>query len=612
MPATRDFLTRLQDAEPVEARGWFRWLHNHFLGRYSYSDRHFDAMIASQGWQDVSQSFPGFSQEEISALVPVVGRHAWTVGYLGLTELADAGWELLKPQDRGAMLAGLTEAHVQPELVAWIRKRLPDCVFSPESACEIACNAIWHQWPDVFAAVLQSGTDLSASIHRGDDGGYPETRWPDLLRRLSHRVIDMILEAALVRDDSEAVRMALDKGADANIPVWKLERSFNEKHCALTLAISEERRNVAEMLLAAGASATGTNFTTPNYPLYLAISNGWDDFAERLLQNGASLRIPEASGQPLSAPKAEGSESEVLLPVRGRFFGHFDKELNWARKAVGSIIPLAPIAEKQAFYWGNGQGGQWTTILNVVIGDVERLQLYESLGLDTRLTTEELCSAIDGDAFDGLLYLLGKHGTEARDRVLFRIRRRNPDFGSVGRQLDVQAQDNRVNNADGFDPEDQPPLVLPDGAKLYVDLSVIAPPDHNHGPCIEGHFWLRVEEATWRRRQDRVVMTELRPHWAMTKLPENRHQVESVLSCIKEVGGVRTRLGVTIGNLFFRVSPDDARKNAIYAWFDTPEFQGVIAEAIARIRAQNQLFRVAGEFALGKRLNLQTEEERIE
>jgi len=587
MPATRDILKGLQEAQPTEPRGWFRWLYNHFLGRYPFSDDRFEATLAEQGWQEISEAFPDFAPEEAAAFAPVVAKHAWTVGYLGLTELADACWERLKAEQRGAILAGLTEMYARAELVEWIRARLPFCAFSPESACQIACNAIWHKWPDILTVVLASGVDLASAIHRGDEGDYPETRWPDIVAKLSHRIIDMVLEAALVRNDSNAVRMALDNGANPNLAVWRLERSYNEKHCALSFAISEDRKHVADLLLQAGATAAGIDFTPPEYPLYLAISKGWDDLAERLLQSGASLRAPGAPAHGSSAPKTEGSESEVLLPFRGKFFGHFDKELNWARTAIGSVIPLAPITEKQAFYQGNGQGGQWTTILNAVIGNVGRLQRYEALGLDTRLTDEELCSAVDRDAFDGLLYLLGKHGTEARDRIIFRMRRRKPELGSVSRQLDVQPQSDLINNADGFDPENQPPLVLPDGAKLYVDLSAIAPAHHTHGPCLEGHFWLRVEEATWRRRQDRVVMTELRSRWAMTKLPANRHQVKSLLPCIKDVGGVRTRLGVTIGNLFFRVSPEDERKNAIYAWFDTPEFQSVIAEATARIRAQD-------------------------
>ena len=71
------------------------------------------------------------------------------------------------------------------------------------------------------------------------------------------------------------------------------------------------------------------------------------------------------------------------------FFGHFDEELNWAQKAIGGLIELAPIAEKQAFHSGDGQGGKWKTILDVVVGDLARLKLYEALGLDTRLTAEE-------------------------------------------------------------------------------------------------------------------------------------------------------------------------------------------------------------------------------
>ena len=78
------------------------------------------------------------------------------------------------------------------------------------------------------------------------------------------------------------------------------------------------------------------------------------------------------------------------MPLRGMFFGHFDEELSWAQEAIGDLIELTPIAEKQAFYSGNAQGGTWGTILDVVVGDRDRLKLYETLGLDTRLTAEEL------------------------------------------------------------------------------------------------------------------------------------------------------------------------------------------------------------------------------
>jgi ankyrin repeat protein len=106
-----------------------------------------------------------------------------------------------------------------------------------------------------------------ATIHRGDVWDYPKTRWPKIVCKLSCRVIDMVLEAALVRNNQEAMQLALRAGADPNISVWRLERSFNEKDCALSFAISQGYRHAAEMLLKAGASAEGTDFTSHNYPL---------------------------------------------------------------------------------------------------------------------------------------------------------------------------------------------------------------------------------------------------------------------------------------------------------------------------------------------------------
>ena len=202
------------------------------------------------------------------------------------------------------------------------------------------------------------------------------------------------------------------------------------------------------------------------------------------------------------------------------FFGHFDEELNWAQKAIGSLIKLAPIAEKQAFYTGNGQGGTWKTILDVVVGNVDRLKLYEALGLDTRLTAEELCTAIDADAFDGLCYLLTKHGVAngiAPSSVFVTeagLRCRLP-----GTRTSTSIRRNQQRSR--FNPAEQPALVLPDGTKLYVDLDAIAPPNHCHGPCLDGHFWLRVDKANYRRRKDRVIVTRFsRTRWAMTKLPD--------------------------------------------------------------------------------------------
>ena len=581
-----DLLNQLQETAPPEPRGWFRWLHNHYLGRYGITEPRFEEALASQRWQELQKNWSDFSEKDRAALIPLIGRDAWTVGYLGFKEIAESCWAHLTAHERGALFAGITESRTGGESFEWIRSRLPDGVaFLPESACQIACNAIRYEWPEVLLLILNSGADLSVTIGRGDDQIYPKTHWPDMLPKLSHRVIDMILEAALIRNASDAIRLALERGADPNIPVWRLERSFNEKHCALSFAISEDRKETAELLLKAGASARGTDFSPSDYPLFLTIRRGWDDLADILIKRGASLRKPDET-RPTSQ-SLEGSESQVFLPgTRGQFYGHFDKELNWARQAVGSLIPLVAITEKPAFYLGNGQGGYHTTILDLVIGDLQRLKRYEAMGLDIRLTPEELCTAIDADAFHGLLYLLEKHGVEVRDRVLFRIRHRNPDFGAVCREIETLPQTDGINIATDFNPGDQPPLVLANGERLFVDLDAIASPGHAHGPCLMGHFWLQIGTATYRRRTNLVVVTEMRRRWAMTKLPQNRHQLDDLLPCVKETNGQFLRLGVTLGQLFYRVRDSDT-KHRIHQWLQGIDFQPVLDEAEGRIRDQD-------------------------
>jgi hypothetical protein len=69
-------------------------------------------------------------------------------------------------------------------------------------------------------------------------------------------------------------------------------------------------------------------------------------------------------------------------------------------------------------------------MLDKVIGDLKRLKKFESQGLDTRLTAEEFCTAIDMNASEGLGYLLSKYGDDLQERVFAAIRERKPDFGT--------------------------------------------------------------------------------------------------------------------------------------------------------------------------------------
>src|SRR5258705_5435743 len=104
MAKVRDILTQLQNTEPVEPRGWFRWLHNHFLGRYRLNDANLEEQLAKQGWADLSRSLANLSARKRSALIPVIARHAWSVGRVGLTELAAGDWEELRNYERRDLL----------------------------------------------------------------------------------------------------------------------------------------------------------------------------------------------------------------------------------------------------------------------------------------------------------------------------------------------------------------------------------------------------------------------------------------------------------------------------------------------------------------------------
>ena len=576
----KDILEKLSNTEPIKPRGWFRWLHC----RLPLHDQKLAQMLEDQGWNALAAKAGSFEVQRSDELLAVLNWHGWSAGQMKLISLAEACWKEMPADQRGAFIAGLSETRRPQEHVDWISSHLSDATFTAESACQIACNAIRNQQPDILRRVLVSGTDLSATIHREDVWDHLGARWPEELKQLSHRVIDMILEAALIQNNTEGVRLALGKGASPDIPIWDLERSFSEKHCALSWAIANEQRESAELLLEHGASATGTSYATLNHPLYLAIRNDWDDLAKKLMERGASFFV-SAEPEQKTTQEPGGAESEVISPS-GRFFCHFKDELQWAEKKIGSIVPLVPIEEKPAFYIGTGQGGHWVTFLGVLVGDLPRLKHYESLGLDTRLTADELCSAIHSDAFDGLVYLLSKHGPEVRDRALFRIRHRKPEFGADWREIETLPQPDGINTAMGFNPSNQSAFVLPDGSKLFVDLEAIAPTDHRHGPCLEGHFWLRIDEAIYRRRQERVIVTAFSQRWAMTATPENRYQLDDLLPCVKEVDKKFIRLGVTIGQLANRIRPR-AYQDLLYQWFKSAAFQSVIDEATRRIQAQD-------------------------
>ena len=554
--------------EPLEPRGWFRWLHDASAGRY-----------AIRGKPPSEKS--GIDWAEADA--DLVARRSWEAGFDARLDLIEKFWVALTPIQRAAAVAGASENEGREE---WIAARLPECELGAAATCELACNAVLRNHDD-FLTILESSKDLTGEVRRYDGPGRKSGRFAEIIGHLSCRCIDLILEAALLRENAFAMWLALNHGANPDIPVWVLERSYSEKHCALSYCIKRRMSDAADVLLSAGANPCGIPFAASNLPLFQAISTSQDALANRLLECGASFADSELSEERKRAVReVKRKKPRLISPARDYFFGHFEEDIEWVKKSIGSLIPLVPVEEKPCFYKGNGQGGYWTTFLNALGGDVAKLSRYEALGLDSRLSAEEFLSLVQGGFYNKLLYLLSAVPEPAKGRVLFRVRRRDPSFGEDG-PMALLPQDDRVTDAEGFDPGPQKPLVLTDGSAFFVDFATIAGPGHSHGPCLEGHFWHLAEKPAMRRRGERTIMTRLDSRWEMAKRPQNIYQLRELLPVIRRIGGRDIRLGCMLGNLSFLVR-DENLAGLIRDWEESSDFKKIAEEASRRIEDQDR------------------------
>lgn len=512
-----------------------------------------------------------------------VARHSWEVGLNGRTDLLERHWHTMTPEQRGAAVAGISETK---EGMKWILPRLKSCKLNAVTTCQLACNAVDHKRTDILAVALDSSDCLTGEVRRYlGPRGRSWGEFAPVIEQLSNQCIDLILEAAVIREHSLAIQMALDQGANPDIPVWVLHRSFNEKHCALSFCIEHRKKKAVKLLLAAGANPRGITFCTPNLPLFQAISSKDHALAFRLLKKGASFADSEAGTQRRRAI-ANARNKKLISPASDYSFGHLEENLSWMREKIGSLIKLIPVGRKPCFYDGNGQGGYWSTFLDVAGSDVSVIKRYEALGLDTRLTAEEFLSIVESNAYDKLLHLLRNESQEIKARVLFRVRRRKPTFGSDG-PMALRPQADGASDAVGFDPGSQEPLMLPDGSALFVDFEAIAAPGHPHGPCLEGHFWHLKEKAALRRRGEHTIMKRIRSRWQMAEKPDYDHQLKDLLPVVRRFEGRFIRLGCSLGSLGFSAT-DDEFNDAIRRWKESAAFRHIIEEAKSRIAAQDQ------------------------
>ena len=415
-------LSDLESTDAVEPTGWFRWLYFHYAFRNPVPNNVLIRTFKSIELPEFAAGFSDFWAANPNQVLAVFARHAWALGTMGKTDLAEKCWSVLLPESRGAFLAGLSEIAKSPEIQGWITKHVTGASFSPESACQSACNSIRYSNDTALATVLKSDANWPAPVLRGFGNDYDDLEWDKILRKLSNLLIDLILEAAILCNKPESVQAALKRGANPDIPIWRLERSYNEQYCALSYIISEGRYDLANILLEGGANPRGTAFGTEDTPLYFALSVGQDGLVDQLLARGATF-IPTTT-----RPAVETSQQAPY-----KHFGVLSEDVIWVKTTLLSLIPLADIDEKVAFHEGNAQGGYYRTFLQALVrGDrVDRLIKYEAMGLDTRLTAEELCAAIDANAYNCLGHLLSKNPPETVTQVLELIRARKPHFGEV-------------------------------------------------------------------------------------------------------------------------------------------------------------------------------------
>jgi len=229
-------ITDLQSTAPLEPSGWFRWLYFHFIYRYPEFNRPPKPTVRSAKFEDFSDGFDELWRDSSEQSLVVCQRQAWELGTLQKTMVAEKCWHHLLPEQRGQFLAGISESGSSSGVQDWISAHLDTVAFDPDSACQLACNAIRYNHDAALNAVFNSPADWTAPVKRGywADTGYHDLE--HMFEQLSPRLIDLILEAAVICNNLDAVKTSIGKGANPDMPFWIQERSFTERHSPLSYA----------------------------------------------------------------------------------------------------------------------------------------------------------------------------------------------------------------------------------------------------------------------------------------------------------------------------------------------------------------------------------------
>lgn len=441
---------------PVEPHGTFRWLHC----AYHVRSRQDVPCPQQEEWQEFATALASRPAAPLDPQdLALLNIHAWTLARCGHARLLDHHWAQLTPAARGAALAGGSDVfhllqlewmnyeslHLAPSIadkfrkdaapiIQWLHQRLSEAdllehpaALTPENVLELACSAISVHDALLLQRVLLLGHDhLLSTVQRMQPhyDGFTwsrDSKFAEQTNRLSHRVIDMILEAALVIGHLDALTHALRAGASPHIPIWVLDRSSNEFHTTLTYALDQRDPQWVELLLQPGHGLQ-PGPETPSLALYLAIEKGRHKLARRLIEAGMTFHRGDTPDWLL-----ESQPGDDLAVRRCMHFNCSTESISRAQR-LGHDLPLAHPTEVAWFYQGDGQGGRYRTFLSLFLykDNLPGLQQYTALGLPLRLTAPDLATALSWKAKHCLPWLAQQ--LHAPPAFMARVREEIQDF----------------------------------------------------------------------------------------------------------------------------------------------------------------------------------------
>jgi hypothetical protein len=432
----------LQKEEPTLATGWFRWMHLSFVLRMrgirgAYGEI---PVTGAYAWKEAAQWLFEKGRvpdaDGVARLCKLAERDVWSLGMSQAIFLVEILWADLSPLARGRVLAGFSEAlaeevwgsrraasEVSPRKFEWLLgkvSRLDSITWDAVSATQVACNSVLLKESNLLGQVLRTASEWGeGEVVRLEslDRGVSEV-WLEEVEALSERALDRCLEGAVRVGNVGAARLCLEAGADPDLAIWCLNRSFHERHSALSYVMreirKEEGKELIEVLLDAGADPRGSEFGGQGKPLFLALWGKDWDLAEELLNRGAQF------------PGAGDSDTAGKSGVRWNL-GRDTAKLNWIEREIGSLLPLVPVIDGTSFWLPHAQGGDQHCFLDPFWGgdDVELLRRFEARGLSMRLSAPDVLSAVRDEAWNSLGYVLAR--LEAPDEVMGLLRGGIPD-----------------------------------------------------------------------------------------------------------------------------------------------------------------------------------------